>query len=355
MRIAFPLISVERSGGVRVIVEIANQLAAYGHACRLVLPADKECPFPIRTDVAVLRSPRFGRGGMLAVGPRILGLARAIPADSDVIVASYYLTAYAAWLARLRARRARLFHVIQGYEPNYFRQQGRRRQWVSFLLARASYKLPLRKTVVSPWLAEKLAAEGHPNLPVIPNGIDRAVFGAAPAGRAPGDPLIMTVGHWRPNRGYGDFLAAVDLLRRRRKDFGILALGADSGTPPRGDIGFAGLTPRDDGELAAAYRSSLMFVSCSHEEGFGLTPLEAMSCGTAVVTTDSGGVRAFARDGENCLLVPVGDVARIGAAMERLLDDESLRARLVAGGLRTAEEFDWAGIGRRYERAFAAG
>jgi glycosyltransferase involved in cell wall biosynthesis len=301
----------------------------------------------------IVRMRDSGPGGPLAIGAGIFGLARAVPGDTEVIVASYYLTAYAAWLAKRKVRKARLFHVIQGYEPNYFRQKDRPRQWMSYYLARGSYRLPLRKTAVSSWLAERLAADGCRDLAVIPNGVDRAVFRPDPAGRKAAESLIMTVGHRRPNRGYGDFIAALNLLRRKRRDFRVLALGLDRGAETRGDVPFETFTPRDDEELAAAYRSALMFVSCSHEEGFGLTPLEAMSCGTAVVTTDSGGVRAFARDRENCLMAPVGDVPRIAAAMERLLDDEPLRAGLIARGLETAEVLNWAKIGRQYEREFS--
>jgi glycosyltransferase involved in cell wall biosynthesis len=61
-----------------------------------------------------------------------------------------------------------------------------------------------------------------------------------------------------------------------------------------------------------------------------------MASGCAVVTTDCGGVTDYARDGENCLLVPPRDPGAIASAIRRLLDDPLLRSRLSEAGVRTA-------------------
>ena len=64
-----------------------------------------------------------------------------------------------------------------------------------------------------------------------------------------------------------------------------------------------------------------------------------MACGTACVLTSVGGVNEYARDGENALLVPPGEPGHFVAAILRLLDDPTLRARLVAAGRETTKRF----------------
>jgi glycosyltransferase involved in cell wall biosynthesis len=93
--------------------------------------------------------------------------------------------------------------------------------------------------------------------------------------------------------------------------------------------------------LGDRYRASDVVVFPTiWEEPFGLVPVEAMACGTPVVATGTGGSGEFLADEANCLLVPPADPAALAAAVTRLAGDEELCARLIEGGLRTAEELD---------------
>jgi len=352
MKIAFLLISIERSGGVRVTIEIANQLAKLKHKCRLIVTGNNAIPFPAHEDVQIIHAQCTRLTGNFRVLSRSITLAKAVPVDSDIVVASYYLTAYSAIFARLRARRAKFFYIVQGYEPNFFRQKNMRIQWVSYLLARFSYYLPLHKTTISHWLSDVLATHGHQDVPVINNGIDTEIFAQGVVTASSSESVIMTIANRRPNRGFYDFCAAMDIIKMSRTDFRVLVIGSDPAVASALNVPYDFLTPRSDEELVSAYHKSSIYVSCSHEEGFGLMPLEAMSCGKPVVCTDSGGLRDYARNGENCLLVPVGDVNKIATAIIQLLDDAELRAKFIAQGRKTASHFVWADIGRQYEKLF---
>jgi 2-deoxystreptamine N-acetyl-D-glucosaminyltransferase/2-deoxystreptamine glucosyltransferase len=74
-----------------------------------------------------------------------------------------------------------------------------------------------------------------------------------------------------------------------------------------------------------------------------------MACGTPVVATDCGGIPDIVRDGRSGLLVPPGDAPRLAAALERLLGDGDLRARLSDGGRGIAAEHDWDRVTRSVE------
>lgn len=102
--------------------------------------------------------------------------------------------------------------------------------------------------------------------------------------------------------------------------------------------------------VAELYRSSDALLSPARwEEPWGLVPLEAMGCGCPVVATGRGGGGEYLRDGENSLLVRVGDPAGLAQALRRLADDPAMRLRLRQGGLGTAARYPEEGFNTAVE------
>ncbi|HEU5082096.1 MAG TPA: glycosyltransferase family 4 protein [Acidimicrobiales bacterium] len=107
--------------------------------------------------------------------------------------------------------------------------------------------------------------------------------------------------------------------------------------------------------LATAYRDAdvLLFTS-EWAEPFGLTPIEAMACGTPVVGTGTGGSAGFLLDGRTCLRYPPGDAVALAAAVRRLAGDPTLRARLRQGGRAVAAELTTERLADTFEAWHAA-
>ena len=94
-----------------------------------------------------------------------------------------------------------------------------------------------------------------------------------------------------------------------------------------------------EGDLPALYTGALLFAYPSYYEGFGLPPLEAMSCGTAVLTGDRTSLPEVV--GDAGLTADPFDTGAIRSALARLIEDTALRAELGARGLKRAAGFDW--------------
>ena len=103
-------------------------------------------------------------------------------------------------------------------------------------------------------------------------------------------------------------------------------------------VRFLGFQPYDT--LAAFYRLARAFVFPSLYEGFGLPPLEAMACGTPVVTSNVSSLPEIA--GTAALLVDPYEPASIAEGITRAVSDERVRADLIARGLARARDFSWA-------------
>jgi glycosyltransferase involved in cell wall biosynthesis len=97
------------------------------------------------------------------------------------------------------------------------------------------------------------------------------------------------------------------------------------------------VTPRD--ELAALYaRAGAVVFPVDWEEPWGLVPIESMAVGRPVIASGRGGSGEYLSDGDNALLyTPPASAEALAAAVRRLAGDGELRARLRAGGRRTAE------------------
>jgi glycosyltransferase involved in cell wall biosynthesis len=95
----------------------------------------------------------------------------------------------------------------------------------------------------------------------------------------------------------------------------------------------------DEATLIWLYKSAAALVYPSLAEGFGLPVLEAMACGTPVITSKVSSLPEVG--GEAALLVDPLDVDEITGAMRRLLVEGGLRERLVEAGYEQAEKFTW--------------
>ena len=191
---------------------------------------------------------------------------------------------------------------------------------------------------------------------VIPNAVD---VEAAPHARHDGDPpRIVTVGRLAPPKDILTLLRALAAVDA--KTFSVLVVGdgpdrAAAETEIRA-LGLAGAVELagERRDVPALLASADVFVLSSLSEGAPFSILEAMAAGLPVIASDVGGVAELVADGETGLLVPPADPARLAEALERLLQDRSLRRRLgEAGHARARDRFDLPALQRAHFELYA--
>jgi glycosyltransferase involved in cell wall biosynthesis len=120
-------------------------------------------------------------------------------------------------------------------------------------------------------------------------------------------------------------------------------------------VRFTGYVSSQD--LPALYGGARLFTYPSTYEGFGIPVLEAMSCGTPVVTTNVSSMPEVA--GDAAILVSPDDVAGLAAAVLRVCTEPALRDDLACRGLARAKAFSWERCAREtiavYEAALGGG
>jgi len=94
-----------------------------------------------------------------------------------------------------------------------------------------------------------------------------------------------------------------------------------------------------NGDLPALYNLADLFVFPSLYEGFGLPPLEALACGTPVITSNASSLPEVV--GEAGLMVEATNVEGLAEAMNRVLEDAALREEMIVRGLEQAGKFTW--------------
>src|SRR5262249_41558974 len=152
---------------------------------------------------------------------------------------------------------------------------------------------------------------------VTPNGVD-PVF--SPEGPRAGGRYFLFVGNQKPHKNVGRLIEAAKTV-----DVPLTRVGSSRFVSSE--------------ELAALYRGAIALVLPSLEEGFGLPALEAMACGTAVITSNAPALVEMT--GDAAIHVDEKSVEAISDAMKRVMRDETLRAAMIERGLARARRFTW--------------
>jgi glycosyltransferase involved in cell wall biosynthesis len=290
----------------------------------------------------VLEPLAFGGAGRPAVLARELWwypVRLSLLADADLVHCPTY---YGPVRPRLRS-------VVTVHDLAVWRHPDAFGEWTRRYVPRvipAVLRAAVRIIAVSEFTASELEDVlriPRERIAVVPNGVDQAFTADGP--RAEGD-YVLAVGTLEPRKNLERTIRAAERLGVELRVVGERGWG---GVEPSG-AHVRWLGRLGDEELAEQYRGAHSVVYPSLYEGFGIPILEAMACGTPVVTSDRGAMREIA--GDAAVLVDPLDIADIAHGIERAVSEH---AALREAGLRRAAEFSWDETARRtravYEEA----
>jgi glycosyltransferase involved in cell wall biosynthesis len=161
-------------------------------------------------------------------------------------------------------------------------------------------------------------------------------------------PYIFSVGTVQPRKNYGRLIQALALLRLSGHNIDLVIAGGRgwledpiyetiSTTGMQDHVHFIGFA--DEADLPALYSAAYCCALPSLYEGFGLPVLEAMACGTPVITSNISSLPEVA--GDAAIMVDPYNLDAIVDAIKRLLDDTSLYQAYVEKGYERAKQFTW--------------
>jgi glycosyltransferase involved in cell wall biosynthesis len=171
---------------------------------------------------------------------------------------------------------------------------------------------------------------------------DEQAFRAVRPGKRP---FILVLGRKAPAKGYRAAIRAVEQVAMRH-EIDLLMIGPDDdGQPLNSSVAhYLGLQPRQ--VLRGALRSCLALVNMSISESFGMVLLEAWLARKAVIVNRyCVAFQDVARHGENALLA---DEQTLADAIESLVRDPALAARLGESGFELAQRYDWSIVNRNF-------
>jgi glycosyltransferase involved in cell wall biosynthesis len=336
MKINYILWSTKFTGGTRVIYEIVQRLRDKGHDAGIIafIKEHSDNTFPYRIPITYVKRSLVSKirsAGRFPVAHQ-KEIERFIP-ESDVTIASYWLTAHPVYLAN---KGKRTYHM-QHHEVIFCHDAYLKK------LCAETYTLPMDKFANSIWLQNQVKEKYNLDVPVITPGIDLELFRVKETTKVRDiekdkTKKVLCLGRTEPWKGLEYATEAMEIVQKKIPNTELILFGRTNPNIPNVNYRFI-QSPTDD-ELVGLYNIVDVVICPSLYESFPLPPLEAMACGTPIITTRYG-TEDYAVHNKNALVVNPQDARAIAEQTIRVLENEQLRESLVKKGLETVKKYQW--------------
>jgi len=350
MKITFIVPSTSISGGVRVIFEYANRLQKRGHNVSVLYPLiplnfglrsyDYRRNF-LRIVKFLSNFKRWARVDWFDVKANLMiipTLSEKYIPNSDIIVATAWPTAY--YVNSYGKCKGRKVYFIQGYEI----WNGPRDK------VEKTYKLPLRKVVVSSWLKNLMEDKFQERVKeVIMNGVNLDQFYNLHKKYNSKKRILMYYSNSKL-KGAEDGIKALEIVKNRYPEIQLVMFGTHKGRNVPRYVEFHRKPSKE--RLRELYSSCDIFLYPSRSEGFGLPPMEAMACKCAVVTTNVGAIPDYVIPGKTALVSPPNSSKGLAENLIQLIEDEEKLRNISIAGYNYIKKFGWEQSATKLEKLF---
>ena len=241
-------------------------------------------------------------------------------------IATAWPTAFEVY--RLSVSKGNKFYFIQDYEI-----------WDNPEVVKKSYQLPLNKIVISTWINDCLKQNlGMGPFPIVYNGLDTSIYHLTTQKKTESEISFLMLNHKLAKKGIPNGLTVFEKVKKKYPDAKLRMFGMSDNTNLE-DVEYFQNPSKD--KIVELYSQADVFIFPSLEEGWGLTPLEAMACGCVVVGTRTGFVLDLGKHRENMMISEPGDVSGMVENVEEVLSDSVLMKKIQKNAIETAEGLDW--------------
>jgi glycosyltransferase involved in cell wall biosynthesis len=344
----------DTTGVGRYLSELLRRWVQRGDAARrrfvLFTPAPLSLPLP--SEMADVRVLPAAHGGTWWEQTALRSAARREPLDV------FFAPAYTAPL-RLSVPIVQTIHDVSFLaHPEWFRPRERlRRRWLTRRSARAAAMVLTDSRFSRDEIVRRIPLDPA-RVQVITPGITPRHPGSAAINRR--EPLVLYVGSLFNRRRLPHLIEAFAEATRGMPSARLVIVGADRTWPPQDLRGVANRVDAgtrievrsyvDDEELASLYSRASVFAFLSEYEGFGLTPLEALSAGVPIVVLDTPVAREVY--GAAAIYVPRdGNAAATAGILRRALEDPEVIGAPLSHAPAVLAHYSW---GDAAERTLAA-
>ncbi|MBS4839447.1 glycosyltransferase family 4 protein [Clostridium butyricum] len=350
MKINFIIPGQRLTGGILVIERYAKELARRGHKVTLYAPwcaynvhrskyKLKNLYIQIKSTIKeiILFSLKINyKEKNLYRIKRPWKISNQTIDNADIVIATAWPTAYD--VNKLDERKGTKFYFIQDFEI-----------WDNKELAIKTYLFNLKKIVISNWINEQLKYNECEQGTIINNGIDLGEFDCKikKYNHAENVQCLMLYHHLE-KKGVKDGIEAFERIKYKNKSVKLCMFGIEKRENIPDYVHYY-RNPSHE-ELCDLYQKSDIFIYPSREEGWGLTPIEAMACKCAVVGTKTGCMLDIGKLGENALLSDPKDVDTLTENIQLLINDIELRRKISENGYNTIKKLNWKNAFDKFEK-----
>ena len=225
------------------------------------------------------------------------------------------------------------YYLVQDFEPVFYPDHQEHRE-----RAEKTYRAGLHCITLGPWVAKQLQKHYGVRADHYDFAVDPRIYRPRPGLRGPGRRICFYARSSTPRRAYPIGLEALQMVKARFPEVAIDLFGADElwPAPPPGFVNRGVLAHEQLAKLFASSDVGLVFSLTNPS----FVPLEMMACGCAVVELASERIEGILHHGEDSCLVEL-EPQKVAEAICHLLEDDALRERLVANGLRRMRTVSW--------------
>ena len=331
-------------GGAKIIYRYAEELARLGHKVCIISPKREgnQIHHLIKAGTIIIRDyyhkvenkPYYKTPFGVEHYIVLLPIMKYIP-EGDIIIATSWKTA--CWVNKLPLSKGEKIYFIQGMET-----------WLgNSKRVLDTWKMPLKKIVISQWLKNTANKMGESAFGPVSNAIDSNDFFIT-------NPIkdrqynISMLYHRQPIKGANDGISALKIIKASNPNIQATIFSARQPFCTIPNWISLEIRPTID-RLREIYNSSALFLHPSHQEGWGLTPAESMLCGCAVVASSNEGIKEYIVHNKSGLLSPIGDVSAMVENIQYLLDNPKERVRIAKVGQEKINEFSWEKSVKQFE------